>query len=122
MNAKHPEYDSPFRLIVNDIALEIAKKVDDACWKAVQKASIEVDKEKLLEALKQDSARYREAFQKGHETGYEHRDDEIIRCKDCKNSELWYGDKRRCFLWNEDGIDVFNDGFCNYGERRFDDG
>lgn len=43
---------------------------------------------------------------------------EIIRCKDCKNSEHWYGDRRRCFLWSEDGVSVFDDGFCNYAERR----
>ncbi len=43
---------------------------------------------------------------------------EIVRCKDCKNSEEWYGDKRRCFLWHESGIDVFEDGFCNYGKRK----
>lgn len=42
---------------------------------------------------------------------------EIVRCKDCKHSEHWYRDKRRCFLWVEDGIDVFDDGFCNYAER-----
>lgn len=45
---------------------------------------------------------------------------EIIRCKDCKYSEHWYRDKRRCFLWHETGIDVFEDGFCNYAERRDD--
>lgn len=43
---------------------------------------------------------------------------EIIRCKDCKHSEPWYWDKRRCFLWYEGGIGVFDDGFCNYAERR----
>ena len=43
---------------------------------------------------------------------------EIIRCKDCKHSEHWYRDRRRCFLWYEDGIGVFEDGFCNYAERR----
>ena len=42
----------------------------------------------------------------------------VIRCKDCKNSEPWYADKHRCFLWSEDGIDVFDDGFCNYAERK----
>ena len=46
---------------------------------------------------------------------------EIVRCKDCKHSEFWYRDKRRCFLWHEEGIDVFEDGFCNYAERRTDD-
>lgn len=43
---------------------------------------------------------------------------EIIRCKDCKHSEHWYKDRRRCFLWNEDGVSVFDDGFCNYGELK----
>lgn len=43
---------------------------------------------------------------------------EIIHCKDCKHSEHWYRDKARCFLWHEEGIDVFENGFCNYGEKR----
>lgn len=43
---------------------------------------------------------------------------EVVRCKDCKHSEHWYGDKRRCFLWHEDGIDVFETGYCSYGERK----
>ena len=42
----------------------------------------------------------------------------LVRCKDCEHSEPWYGDKSRCFLWHETGIDVFNDGFCNYGKRK----
>jgi len=42
----------------------------------------------------------------------------VVHCRDCKHSERWYGDKRRCFLWHETGIDVFDDGFCNYGERQ----
>lgn len=45
----------------------------------------------------------------------------IIHCKDCKNSEHWYRDRCRCFLWYEDGIGVFEDGFCNYAERRQDE-
>ena len=43
---------------------------------------------------------------------------EIVRCKDCKHSEHWYRDKAMCFLWHETGIDVFEDGFCNYAERK----
>ena len=42
----------------------------------------------------------------------------VVRCKDCKHSEHWYRDKRRCFLWHETGIGVFEDGYCNYAERR----
>lgn len=43
---------------------------------------------------------------------------EVVRCKDCIHSTEWYRDRRRCFLWNENGISVFEDGFCNYGERK----
>ena len=45
----------------------------------------------------------------------------VIRCKDCKHSHPWYADRRTCELWAETGVDVFNDGFCSYGERK-DDG
>ena len=45
---------------------------------------------------------------------------EVVTCKDCKNSEHWYRDRRRCFLWSEDGVSVFDDGFCSYAERRTD--
>ncbi len=51
---------------------------------------------------------------------------EVVRCKDCKYSKHWYRDKRLCRLWYGEEkpsapIDVFDDGFCNYGERREDD-
>ena len=43
---------------------------------------------------------------------------EVIHCKDCKYSKHWYRDKSRCFLWHESGIDVFDDGFCNYAKKE----
>lgn len=42
----------------------------------------------------------------------------VVRCKDCKHSQAWYRDKLRCFMWSETGIDVFEDGYCSYGERK----
>lgn len=45
---------------------------------------------------------------------------ELVRCGYCMHSIEWYRDKRRCFLWDENGIDVFEDGFCNYGKKRDD--
>lgn len=43
---------------------------------------------------------------------------ELVRCGDCKHSQAWYRDKLRCFMWSETGIDVFEDGYCSYGERK----
>ena len=45
----------------------------------------------------------------------------VVQCKYCKHSTEWYGNKRRCFLWHKDGIDVFDDGYCNYWERGDDE-
>lgn len=44
--------------------------------------------------------------------------EEIIRCRDCKFCEHWYADKGLCSLWAEDGIDVFESGFCSYGKKK----
>ena len=82
---KHPEYDSPFKLTMNDITTQMARNIDEMCWQAVQRVGINVDKEKLIIALKQDAERYREAYANGYDTGYEKRDDDIVRCKDCAN-------------------------------------
>lgn len=69
-----------------------------------------------LELLKEQDCNYcGTVFDVAYKAG---KADAVVRCKDCKNSEPWYGDKSRCFLWHETGIDVFNDGFCNYGERQ----
>lgn len=42
----------------------------------------------------------------------------VIRCKDCKNSSHWYGDRCRCNLWTDIGVAVFEDGYCSYGEQK----
>lgn len=46
---------------------------------------------------------------------------EIVECKDCTHSKEWYRDRRLCYLWAEEGVSVFEDGYCSYGERRADE-
>lgn len=111
---KYPEYDSPFELVISDITTQTAKNIDEMCWQALQRVGINVNKEKLLVALKQDAKRYRKAYAKGYDTGYEKRDDEIVRCKDCK-----WGEPGKCGggidcdgCWHDD------DWFCADGVRR----
>lgn len=113
---KHPEYDSPFVLVMNDITTQMAKNVDETCWKAVQQVGINVDKDKLLTALKQDSERYRKAYANGYDTGYKKRDDDIVRCKDCK---YWDADDHECNIkigW----FACSADWYCADGEMRDD--
>jgi len=111
---KYPEYDSPFAVTMSAITTQMARNINEACWQATQRVGINVDKEKMLIALKQDAERYREAFSKGRDTGYAERDEEIVRCKDCKH----YKDGRCFFTMRRYGL--HDDWFCADGERRDD--
>mgnify|MGYP007013865240 CR=1 FL=1 len=113
---KYPEYDSPFGLTISDITTQMARNIDEMCWQAIQRVGINVDKEELLIALKQDSERYRKAYANGYDTGYEKRDDELVRCKDCK-----YGEPGACGYGVDcDGVWHDADWFCADGKRRDD--
>ena len=109
----YPEYDSPFSMeyITENIAKLVAKDIDDKCYKAVMKANINFDRDKFLEIMRMDSERYREAFRKGKETGYTRRDEEIIRCMDCK-----WRNTNACFC--QAPKDVRDDWFCSEGELK----
>ena len=112
---KHPEYDSPFELVVSDITTQMARNIDEMCWNAVQRVGINVDKEKLLICLKQDAERYREAYKNGYHTGYEKRDDDIVRCKECIRKGTFdcpiYAGAHGSFV-------LFDDWYCASGERE----
>ena len=110
---KHPEYDSPFELVVSDITTQMARNIDEMCWNAVQRVGINVDKEKLLICLKQDAERYREAYKKGYATGYEKRDDDIVRCKDCKHHGEW-----SCAVCIDELFETAGNWFCADGEPK----
>ena len=110
-------YESPIDIIYNDIQYKVVEEFDKNVVSAVQSYGIDVNKEELLKALRYD----RQQYEKGYADAKAEQPSaqpEIIRCRDCKYCEHWYADKGRCFLWSEVGIDVFEDGFCNYAERE----
>ena len=121
MGMQHPEYDSPFELTISDIATQMAKNIDEMSWKAIQRVGINVDKDKLLIALRQDAERYRKAYANGYETGYEKREDEIVLCKDClhyvHDPTFARGHCTKdisCWVYHDE------DWFCADGERKYE--
>lgn len=82
-------YDSPidviFKNTIDNMASAFSKSMDDGIMTAVVKAGFDVDREKLEQALTQDKSRYEEAYRKGYAAGYKRREDENIRCRDCKH-------------------------------------
>lgn len=62
-----------------DVASKMSKMIEDtiseALIKAVQNLSVEIDEEELLKRLRDSKKQY--------QRGYEDREQEIVRCKDC---------------------------------------
>lgn len=48
----------------------------------------------------------------------------VVRCKDCKYAKYWYGNDKLdnetflCYFLAKEGVKMFADNFCSYGERR----
>ena len=87
-------YQGPINIIEN-IQNAINESIDSQTLKAVLEVGIYVDKDELLKALAYDRGQYRK--------GYEDRDAEIIRCKDCKYGEQCVppDDDRYCALYDQ---------------------
>ena len=102
-------YESPIEIIMQQMNTDIENEV----FKAVQNIGINVCKYELLKALSYD----RDQYQKG----YNDRDLEIVRCRDCRYcvqidwdvNSPWYGS---CQYFNTHSVDA--DGFCYKGEKK----
>lgn len=96
-------HESPITIIQDQMRMQM----EDNIYKAVQHFSVDVNKEELIKALAYD----RDQYQKG----YSDRDQEIVRCKDCKyqvDRGRKYKECDKHFLWAKD------DWFCADGKRK----
>lgn len=118
-------YDSPIELFTT----EIQAKFENGIVESLQRFDIDVDRDELLRALKYDRDQYHKGFSDGRASGYAERDEEIVRCFDCKHyrnhpNGLCYAHTEPCD--NERGyrgeaVCVEPDDFCSSGERRADE-
>lgn len=72
-------YESPITLLrtqTDNFVKEVNEKTDEVIFKAVVNVFPQVNKEELIKALEYDRGQYIK--------GYQDRDKEIVRCKDCK--------------------------------------
>lgn len=111
------DYDSPIQ-IVTEMAESVAKFVDDGVMKAVVKAGFNIDKDKLVSILRQDRERYEAAYRKGYADGYKKREDELVRCKDCKHFGRYYCDSKKGVCEKLNIIGRSEEWFCADGERK----
>ena len=104
-------YQSPIEVIQS----QMRSKIEGEIYRAVMNIGVNVDKDELVKALEYDRNQYQK--------GYKDRDDQIVRCKDCKhrerricnNIELWECNHIRYELVK---CGVTDNWFCADGERR----
>jgi len=96
-------YQSPIEVIHTQMQSQIEGEI----YKAVMRVGVSVDKDELLKALAYDRNQYQK--------GYNDRDEEIVRCKDCKHF-----DGLNCKVNDITNI-MDTNWFCADGERRTDD-
>lgn len=104
-------YKSPIEIIWNDIVSDAVGKADEYLIRCVRQAGVNVDRDELVKALKYDRGQY--------EKGWNDREAEIVRCKDCirfededEDGDCW------CYCHNDI---THRNGYCSWGERREDD-
>lgn len=122
-------YESPITMYLDKVYHQMDLEFVDGVCRAVLNCNIEVDKAELLRALAYDRGQYEKGHSDGFRIGYESRDNEIVRCKDCKH---W---RKKDF---QGGCDIdhmefggfcpnsrfarYESEFCSCGERRDSDG
>lgn len=96
-------YQSPIEVIQSQMRSQIEGEI----YRAVMNVGVNVDKDELIKALEHDRNQYQK--------GYKDRDDQIVRCKDCKHHA-----KSTCSASAGLAYPPPDDWFCADGERRAD--
>lgn len=105
-------YKSPIEVIQT----QLHNSIEGEIYKAVIGVGVHVDKEELMKALQYDRNQYIK--------GYKDRDQEIVRCQECKHGEPSVDiDGDPCIhcrnrLTGIGNINIQPEWFCAYGERR----
>lgn len=119
----HVDYDSPIEIdfatnLISNMTKEMAEHIDNETFHAICQAGFYIDREKMVQALKQDKERYADAYRRG----YAKRDEEIVRCNDCKwNTGHCRGIYAMFVSCYKTGCPHKEDWYCADAERREDD-
>ena len=107
-------YKSPIEIEWNDIVSDAVGKGDEYILRCVQQVGVNVDRDELVKALEYDRGQY--------EKGWNDRDSEIVRCKDCVYATRNYWGRIVCAVNNEPALfSKTEDYFCAWGRRREDE-
>lgn len=129
-------YKSPITVnMMDELTQRFIEQTEDGIVAKVREVMhIDIDKDELAKALKYDRYQYEHGYANGrmdgHASGYKERDDEIVRCGECKHGTImknYLGDemvqcgceKNPIGRWNDYERWLMPKGFyCADGERK----
>lgn len=100
--------------IIKACVTELNTQMEGDVLKVCHSYVIDVDKERLMQALTDARKFYDEGYRDGKRDAVV-----VVRCKDCEHMKVVGHGFRWCVAWER--IQTMGDeGFCNFGERRAD--
>ena len=102
-------YESPITLIrtqTDNFIKEINEKTDEVIFKAVVNVLPQVNKKELIKALEYDRGQYIK--------GYQDRDKEIVRCKDCEYRQ--YDSPN--IICRKHNLHCYENDFCSWAKMK----
>jgi hypothetical protein len=97
-NGKVGEMEMSYKSPIEVIQSQRRNQIEGEIYRAVMNVGVNVDKDELIKALQYDRGQYQK--------GYEDRDSQIVRCKDCKHGEPCKNGL------GEDAIECFDSDIC----------
>lgn len=114
----YENYKSPVELIYSDVEQKILEEEDKFIMSQIHLA-VNVNKDELIKAINYDRDSYKKGANDGFSYGYKKRDEEIIRCKDCKHREHQdFPSISFCHRTEECLFEVDDEFYCKGGERK----
>lgn len=104
-------YESPITLIrtqTDNFIKEVNEKTDEVIFKAVVNVLPQVNKEELIKALEYDRGQYIK--------GYQDRDKEIVRCKDCEYYRVAKEDGEESYCYIDGRAEMKPNDFCSWAK------
>ena len=109
---------SPVEIFTKEVHNNFRDQVDDKIQQLIEmEIGVKIDREELIKAMNYD----REQYGKGYQNGYEKRDEEIVRCEDCKHwmTVVMNPASGLCKWHSKFGtVTTKHNDFCSYGERE----
>lgn len=109
-------YESPITIISDTLIDDIVQKQNEYIVKIINRLGFNVNEEEIKKALTYDRNQWERGYAAGKMDGYNKRDAEIVRCRDCVHKEKEQPGMIFCPLMVGSWVD--EDHFCKWGDRE----